>query len=105
MGDFRSGEGGVLTASTLTLRNSTISGLRAGNAAMHTDYTGKQLPLAPLAFKIAADDRLRCEVEIGQLRPTLHYKCAILLKMLPKFALVRSFLLQNNVQEYLFKFE
>jgi hypothetical protein len=68
-------------------------------------YTGKQLPLAPLAFKIAADDRLRCEVEIGQLRPTLHYKCAILLKMLPKFALVRSFLLQNNVQEYLFKFE
>jgi hypothetical protein len=25
--------------------------------------------------------------------------------MLPKFALVRSFLLQNNVQEYLFKFE
>jgi len=46
MGDFRSGEGGVLTASTLTLRNSTISGLHAGNAAMHTDLYRQATPIS-----------------------------------------------------------
>jgi hypothetical protein len=67
-------------------------------------YTGKQIPDEPIGFKVAADDRLRYEVNAEKPRPCPQYSTLVLLKKLPGFAVVRCYLLQNNIQEYVFRF-
>lgn len=67
--------------------------------------TGKQIPKVPVRFKIAGKDRLRYDFSLDRLRDGPQYSTPALLKMLPDFSLVRSYLLQNNMQEYVLRFE
>lgn len=67
--------------------------------------TGKQIPNVPVRFKIAGQDRLCYDLSAGGLRDGPQYSTPTLLKMLPGFSLVRSYLLQNNIQEYVLRFE
>jgi trans-aconitate methyltransferase len=67
-------------------------------------FTGRQMPAAPLVFKISGEDRLRYELNSARMRPGPQYTTPTLLKKLPGFSVVRAYLLQNNIQEYVLKF-
>lgn len=68
-------------------------------------FTRKQIPAVPTNFKIAAEDRLRYDVKSEDLRRGPQYTTPALLKKLPGFCVVRSYLLQNNIQEYVLRFQ
>lgn len=67
--------------------------------------TGKRIPSVPVRFKIVGEDRLRYDLSVDRLRDGPRYSTPTLLKMLPGFKVVRSYLLQNNLQEYVLRFE
>jgi hypothetical protein len=65
---------------------------------------GKLIPDAPMNFRVAGEDRLLYVVSVEKLRRCPQYSSPVLLKKLPGFSVLRSYLLQNNIQEYVFRF-
>ncbi|MDQ3796385.1 MAG: hypothetical protein M3294_02110 [Pseudomonadota bacterium] len=63
-------------------------------------FTGKQMPIAPMRFRIAAEDRLRY-MPGKQMCSNPQYSRFMLLRNLPGFV-ERAYLMQNNMQEYVF---
>jgi hypothetical protein len=66
---------------------------------------GKQIPSTPMGIKILADDRLTYETAVDTPHRCPQYSSAVLLRKLPGFSVVRSYLLQNNIQEYVFRYQ
>lgn len=68
-------------------------------------YNGKQIPSAPARFTVLAEDRLHYGLNGSELRPQSPYGMSALKKKMTGFVVERTFLLQNNMQEYVFRFE
>jgi hypothetical protein len=66
---------------------------------------GKHMPDAPMGITIAAQDRLFYEVASTNTRRCPQYSSPVLLKKLQGFSVVRSYLLQNNIQEYVLRYQ
>jgi len=68
-------------------------------------YNSKQIPRTPVIFKVLAEDRLHYGLNGSVLRPQSPYSMSNLKKKMAGFVVERTYLLQNNIQEYVFKFE
>ncbi len=68
-------------------------------------YNSKQIPGAPVVFKVLAEDRLHYGLNDSVLRSQSPYSMSDLKKKMAGFVVERTYLLQNNIQEYVFKFE
>jgi len=88
-----------------TLVTRLIRFCRPGTLLFALIYMGRQIPRDPLGFKVAAEDRLLYEVSAEKARHGPQYSSPVLLKKLPGFSVKRSYLLQNNIQEYVFRFQ
>lgn len=66
-------------------------------------YSQKEMSALPIPFKIVSDDRLEYQPPTKATRPSPRFNQTDLKKYLPQFAVVKSVLLRNGIQEYLFR--
>jgi hypothetical protein len=66
-------------------------------------YSQKEMSALPIPYKIISDDRLEYQAPTKATRPSPRFNQTDLKKYLPQFAVVKSVLLRNGIQEYLFK--
>lgn len=66
-------------------------------------YSQKEMSALPVPFKIISDDRLEYQPLTKATRPSPRFNQTDLKKYLPQFNVVKSVLLRNGIQEYLFK--
>jgi hypothetical protein len=64
--------------------------------------TRRQIPAAPLCYRILDHETLRYEGSLEAVRPCPRYAQPDLTRMMPGFRVEGSFLLRNGLQEYLF---
>ncbi len=67
-------------------------------------HTGKQIPARPSRYLLLGDDRIGYSVLDQETRGCPQHHQASLLRHLPGFRLLRSMLLRNGSQEYVFQF-
>ena len=77
--------------------------LRPGAYIYLSVYSQKDMPALPIRFTIIADDRLEYQPLSKATRPSPRFNQSDLKKRLPQFSIVKSVLLRNGMQEYLFK--
>jgi hypothetical protein len=77
--------------------------LRPGAYIYLSVYSQKDMPALPIRFTIIADDRLEYQPLSKATRPSPRFNQTDLKKRLPQFSIVKSVLLRNGMQEYLFK--
>lgn len=65
---------------------------------------GKQVPRHPLRFEVVNAEQLRYAVDPHGPRPCPQPSIPDLLRRLPQFAVKKTYLLQNGMQEYVFRF-
>ena len=66
-------------------------------------YSQREMSALPIAFKIISDDRLEYQPPTNATRPSPRFNQTDLRKYLPQFNVIKSVLLRNGMQEYLFK--
>jgi len=66
-------------------------------------YSQKEMPAQPIPFKVVSGDRLEYQPLTPATRPSPRFNQTDLNKRLPQFSVVKSVLLRNGMQEYLFK--
>jgi hypothetical protein len=66
-------------------------------------YSQKEMSALPIPFKIISDDRLEYQPTTKATRPSPRFNQTDLKKYLSDFSVVKSVLLRNGMQEYLFK--
>jgi len=66
-------------------------------------YSQKDMSAQPIPFKIASDDKLEYHPLTKATRPSPRFNQTDLKKYLPLFTVVKSVLLRNGIQEYLFR--
>ena len=66
-------------------------------------YSQKEMSALPIPFKIISDDRLEYQPLTKATRPAPRFNQTELKKYLPHFAVIKSVLLRNGIQEYLFR--
>ena len=66
-------------------------------------YSQKEMAAHPMLFNIANDDRLEYQSSSKATRPSPRLNQTDLKKYLPQFGVLKSVLLRNGIQEYLFK--
>lgn len=66
-------------------------------------YSQKEMPALPMQFNIVADDRMEFMPVTRATRPSPRFNQADLNKNLRDFMVIKSVLLRNGLQEYLFK--
>lgn len=77
--------------------------LRPGAYLYLLVYSQKEMPALPMQFKMVSADKLECQPFIQATRPSPRFNQTDLKKHLQDFAVVKSVLLRNGMQEYLFK--
>ncbi|MBA2409456.1 MAG: hypothetical protein H0V62_06690 [Gammaproteobacteria bacterium] len=68
-------------------------------------YNGKQMPGTPSRFTVLTEDCLQYASNDGEPRPHSPYSMPTLQRKMTGFVTERTYLLQNNTQEYVFRFE
>ena len=66
-------------------------------------YSQKEMSALPVPFKIISDDRLEYQARTKATRPSPRFNQTELKNFFSGFAVVKSVLLRNGIQEYLFK--
>jgi hypothetical protein len=66
-------------------------------------YSQKDMSAQPIPYKIISDDRLQYQSRSKATRPSPRFNQTELKKFLPEFRVVKSVLLRNGIQEYLFR--
>ncbi|MEJ2573398.1 MAG: methyltransferase domain-containing protein [Gammaproteobacteria bacterium] len=66
-------------------------------------YSQKDMSAQPIPYKIISDDRLQYQSRSKATRPSPRFNQTELKKFLPEFTVVKSVLLRNGIQEYLFR--
>jgi len=66
-------------------------------------YSQKEMPTQPIPFKIISDDRLEYQLPTKATRPSPRFNQTDLKKYFSEFSVVKSVLLRNGMQEYLFR--
>ena len=66
-------------------------------------YSQKDMSAQPIPFKIISDDRLECQPPTKATRPAPRFNQTDLKKFFIHYSVVKSVLLRNGIQEYLFK--
>lgn len=66
-------------------------------------YSQREMSALPIPFKIISDDRLEYQLPTKATRPSPRFNQTDLNKYLPQFRVVKSVLLRNGMQEYLFR--
>jgi hypothetical protein len=78
--------------------------LKPGAHLYLTVYSQKDMPALPMQFKLLAADRMEYRPLTGDTRPAPRFNQTELTRQLRNFAVVRSVLLRNGMQEYLLKY-
>ena len=79
--------------------------LRPGALLFLSLSYGKQIPAAPLTFRIVDEQTLRYGAAGEPQRPCPRYKLPDLERQMPGFAVEASFLLRNGMQEYVLVYQ
>ena len=66
-------------------------------------YSQKEMSALPIPFKIISDDRLEYQPPTKATRPSPRFNQTDLKKYFTEFSVVKSVLLRNGMQEYLFR--
>jgi len=66
-------------------------------------YSQKDMSAQPIPYKIISDDRLAYQPPTKATRPAPRFNQTDLKKYFPQFNVVKSVLLRNGIQEYLFR--
>lgn len=66
-------------------------------------YSQKDISAQPIPYKIISDDRLEYQSHTKATRPSPRFNQTELKKFLPEFTVIKSVLLRNGIQEYLFR--
>jgi hypothetical protein len=66
-------------------------------------YSQKEMPAQPIPFKVVSGDKLEYQPPTPATRPSPRFNQTDLKKRLPRFDVVKSVLLRNGMQEYLFR--
>jgi len=77
--------------------------LRPGAYIYMLVYSQREMPALPVPFKIITDDRLEYQPATKATKPSPRFNQTDLKKYLPHFSVVKSVLLRNGIQEYLFR--
>jgi hypothetical protein len=67
-------------------------------------YSQKEMPAQPIPFKIISDDRLEYQPATKATRPSPRFNQTDLKTYFSEFSVVKSVLLRNGMQEYLFRY-
>jgi hypothetical protein len=67
-------------------------------------YSQKEMSALPIPFKIITDDRLEYQPLTKATRPSPRFNQTDLKKYFSQFSVIKSVLLRNGMQEYLFRY-
>ena len=87
------------------LMGHVTTALRPGALLFLSLCYGKQIPAAPLTFRIVDEQTLRYGAAGESQRPCPRYKLPDLERQMPGFAVEASFLLRNGMQEYVLVYQ